>query len=272
MAQTRALTRGVGALTGLLNNHCGIDRLLDGVTLLTVSNAGRSNILSGGVVEGLIAGLAALAREDDLRVLVLTGAGDATFIGGADIREMETFDPPAAERFIARLRDLCEAVRRFPAPVLARIGGWCLGGGLELAMACDLRVASEFAKFAIPEVKIGIPSVIHAALMPRLIGMARARRLILTGMTIDAATALDWGPVDAVAAPEKLDAEVTRAIAPILECGQHAIRAQKVLLRQWEELPLAEAVAASIPVFGRAFATGEPQYFMRQFLAAKSQR
>lgn len=270
MAQTHALIGGVGAVTGLLNNHCGIDRLPDGVTRLTVSNAGRSNILSSGVVEGLIGGLAALAQEDDLRVLVLTGAGDATFIGGADIREMETFDPPAAERFISRLRDLCEAVRHFPAPVVARIGGWCLGGGLELAMACDLRVAAEFAKFAMPEVKIGIPSVIHAALMPRLIGAARARRLILTGMTIDATTALDWGLVDAVAPLEAIDAEVNRAIAPILECGQHAIRAQKVLLRQWEDLPLAESIAASIPVFGRAFATGEPQYFMRQFLATKA--
>jgi enoyl-CoA hydratase/carnithine racemase len=178
----------------------------------------------------------------------------------------------SGETFIGGLRDLCEAVRRAPVPVVARIQGWCLGGGLELAMACDLRVAAPTANFAMPEVKLGIPSVIHAALMPRLIGMARARWLILTGATIDAATALQWGLIDVVAGPAGLDAAVTDALAPILACGPAVIATQKALLRQWEELPLNEAIAATVPAFGRTFASGEPQRYMQAFLDAKARR
>jgi enoyl-CoA hydratase len=113
-------------------------------------------------------------------------------IGGADIKEMATLDQASAERFIAGLRDLCEAVRAFAAPVIARISGYCISG-LEFAAAYDLRIAAHDARFAIPEVKVGIPSVIHAALLPRLIGWGRARWLILTAATIDAPTALAWG-------------------------------------------------------------------------------
>src|SRR6185437_11306337 len=99
----------------------------------------------------------------------------------------------------------CDGFRRLPAPVIACIDGYALGAGLELAAACDLRVASDRAQFGMPEVRVGIPSVVEAALLPLLVGHGRARRLLLTGETIDAATALAWGLVDAVAPPERLD-------------------------------------------------------------------
>ena len=100
-------------------------------------------------------------------------------IGGADIKEMARLDQKSAEKFITGLRDLCEAVRIFPAPVIACLPGWCLGGGLEVAAACDFRIAAHDAKFAMPEVRVGIPSVIHAALLPRLIGWGRTRWLVM---------------------------------------------------------------------------------------------
>lgn len=256
----------------MLNEHCAVSLLQEGVFQLTISNSGRANILGTKVIAGLIAGLDILSRREGLRVLVLASPGETSFIGGADIAEMATLDRQSAEAFIGRLRDLCEAVRAFPAPVVARIQGWCLGGGLELAMACDMRVAAPAAKFAMPEVKVGIPSVIHAALMPRLIGAGRTRWLLLTAATIDAPTALDWGLVDVVAAEGELDAAIGAAIAPILDCGPAAIAAQKALLRTWEELPLSAAVAASVPVFGKAFETGEPQRFMQHFLDEKARR
>jgi enoyl-CoA hydratase/carnithine racemase len=106
-------------------------------------------------------------------------------IGGADIKEMARLDQASAEKFITGLRDLCEAARAFPAPVIARMPGWCLGGGLEFATACDFRIAAHDAKFGMPEVKVGIPSVIHAALLPRLIGWGRARWLVMTAENID---------------------------------------------------------------------------------------
>ena len=161
-------------------------------------------------------------------------------IGGADIKEMATLDQPSAEAFITRLRDLCEAVRAFPAPVIARMPGWCLGGGLEVAAACDIRIAAHDARFGMPEVRVGIPSVIHAALLPRLIGWGRARWLVMTAETVDAPTALAWGLVDVVAPDGGLDAAIDRTVKSLLDCGPEALRAQKALLRQWEELPLQE--------------------------------
>jgi len=251
------------------NEFCDITEAGDGTVRLTLANAGKANILSTPVMDGLIAGLAQLALRDDIRLLVLTAGGERAFIAGADLAEMAELDPASARAFIGRLRDLCEAVRSFPVPVVARIAGWCLGGGLELAMACDLRIAARHAKFAMPEVKVGIPSVIHAALLPRLIGAGRARWMILSGETIDAETALHWGLVDHVAEMAQLDDAVATMIAPILACAPEAIRAQKVLFRQWEELPFSEAVAASIEVFGQAFASDEPGRRMRAFLDRK---
>lgn len=251
------------------NDFCKIDEAGHGTVRLTIVKAGKANILSTDVMDGVIDGLAQLERREDIRLLVLTTRGERSFIAGADLREMAELDPSSARRFIAKLRDLCEAVRCFPVPVVARIAGWCLGGGLELAMACDLRVAASHAKFAMPEVKFGIPSVIHAALLPRLIGAGRARWMILSGETIDAETALNWGLVDHVAEMDQLDKALAAMTAPILACDPAALRAQKVLFRQWEELPFSEAVAASIDVFGEAFVSDAPRRRMQAFLDRK---
>jgi len=160
-------------------------------------------------------------------------------------------------------------VRNFPAPVVARMPGWCLGGGLEVAAACDFRIAAHDSKFGMPEVRVGIPSVIHAALLPRLIGWGRARWLVMTAENIDAPTALGWGLVDVVAPPGGLDAAVEHTVKALLECGPEALRSQKALLRQWEELPLTESVNLSVGVFGQSFLTGEPQRLMQGFLDRK---
>jgi enoyl-CoA hydratase/carnithine racemase len=214
-------------------------------------------------------GLNQLAADPSLRALIVRGESERSMIGGADIKEMARLDQASAERFITGLRDLCEAARAFPVPVIARLPGYCLGGGLEFAAACDFRIAAHDAKFAMPEVKVGIPSVIHAALLPRLIGWGRARWLIMTAATIDAPTALGWGLVDVVAPEGGLDAAIEQAIAALLECGPQAIRSQKALLRQWEELPLTQSVDLSVRVFGEAYLTGEPQRLMGEFLNRK---
>jgi enoyl-CoA hydratase len=253
----------------MLNPYCGVDRDPRGVVKLTICNAGSLNILGTAVISGVREGLQALATERQIRVLVVAGQSEKSMIGGADIREMAGLDQLSAEKFITSLRDLCDAARTFPAPVIARMPGWCLGGGLEFAAACDFRVAAHDAKFGMPEVKVGIPSVIHAALLPRLIGWGRARWLLMTASNIDAPTALAWGLVDVVAPEGGLDAAVERTITTLLECAPEALRAQKALLRQWEELPLTESVNLSIGVFGQSFLTGEPQRLMQGFLDRK---
>jgi enoyl-CoA hydratase/carnithine racemase len=182
---------------------------------------------------------------------------------------MVKLDQASAEKFITGLRDLCEAVRAFPSPVIARMPGWCLGGGLEVAAACDVRIAGHDAKFGMPEVRVGIPSVIHAALLPRLIGWGRARWLMMTAENIDAATALAWGLVDVVAGEGGLDAAVEKTVKALLECGPEALRSQKALLRQWEELPLTDSVNLSIGVFAKSFLTDEPKRLMQGFIDRK---
>jgi enoyl-CoA hydratase len=253
----------------MLNPYCGVDRDPRGVVRLTICNAGSLNILGSAAINGVRAGLEVLATERAIRALIIAGQSEKSMIGGADIKEMAKLDQASAEKFITGLRDLCEAARAFPAPVIARIPGWCLGGGLEFAAACDFRIAAHDAKFAMPEVKVGIPSVIHAALLPRLIGWGRARWLIMTAATIDAPTALNWGLVDAVAPQGGLDAAVENTVAALLECGPEALRSQKALLKQWEELPLKESVNLSVGVFGQSFLTDEPRRLMQGFLDRK---
>jgi enoyl-CoA hydratase len=253
----------------MLNSHCGIDRDSRGVVRLTICKAGPLNILGSEAIQAVREGLETLAPDKQIRALILAGESPKSMIGGADIKEMATLDQKSAEAFISRLRDLCEAVRTFPAPVIARLPGWCLGGGLEVAAACDFRVAAHDAKFGMPEVRVGIPSVIHAALLPRLIGWGRARWLVMTAENIDAPTALAWGLVDVVAPQGGLDASVEHVTGMLLECGPEALRSQKALLRQWEELPLTESVNLSVGVFGQSFLTDEPTRLMQAFVNRK---
>ncbi|HUK89026.1 MAG TPA: enoyl-CoA hydratase-related protein, partial [Blastocatellia bacterium] len=164
------------------------------------------------------------------------------------------------------------AIRKFPAPVIARIKGYCLGAGLEIAISCDLRIASDDSVFGMPEVKVGIPSVIEAALLPRLVGSGRARQLVLTGEPISAPEALAWGLVEQVAPAENLDAAVDQWIRPILDAGAQAVRIQKALIRDWESLPLEQSVERGIDAFSRAYETEEPASLMQKFLRRRDNR
>src|SRR3954465_14909240 len=132
----------------MLNPPCGVERDPRGIVKLTICNAGPLNILNSAAIKGVREGIEVLATERAIRALVIVGQSERSMIGGADIKEMATLDQASAEKFISGLRDLCEAARAFPAPVIARIPGWCLGGGLEFAAACDFRIASHDSKYA----------------------------------------------------------------------------------------------------------------------------
>jgi enoyl-CoA hydratase/carnithine racemase len=215
----------------------------------------------------IVATVGGLAADPRLRVAVVSGAGEHAFVGGADIGEIAALDHASARSFITLVHQCCDAFRHLPVPAVARIDGYALGAGLELACACDLRVASERSVFGMPEVKIGIPSVVEAALLPGLIGKGRTRRLLLTGETITASEALAWGLVDAVAAVGGLDEAVERLIRPILVAGPRAIRLQKSLLLDWEELPIAAAIERGIDCFVGAFDSDEPARMAGAMLA-----
>jgi enoyl-CoA hydratase/carnithine racemase len=150
-------------------------------------------------------------------------------------------------------------------PVIARVNGYALGAGCEVAAACDLRIASSNAVFGMPEVKVGIPSVVEAALLPGLIGWGRTRELLLFGENIDAATALAWGLVEQVVAPGELDGAVAARLASLLAAGPQAVRLQKKLIRQWEDMTPSHAVRAGIEAFTQAYDTDEPARMMAAF-------
>ena len=151
------------------------------VARVVVDSEARLNILGSVLIKQLISVLDTLRENTSHRAVILTGAGDRAFIGGADINEMSRLDLETAREFITDLHHVCASIRSLPVPVIARINGYCLGAGLEIAASCDLRAASLDSTFGMPEVRVGIPSVIEAALLPRLIGWGKTRELLYTG-------------------------------------------------------------------------------------------
>jgi len=237
-----------------------------GVATVTIDNAAKLNTLNREVMSALIAAVERLAEDAALRAVVLRGADARAFIGGADIGEMALLDTASAREFITLVHRSCDVFRRLPVPAIACIQGWTLGAGLEIAAACDLRFASSNARFGMPEVRVGVPSVVEAALLPGLIGWGRTRRLLLTGETIDAATALSWGLVEEVVPAAQLNAAVERALAGILASGPRAIRLQKSLISDWETLPVGAAIQRGVDCFASAWETDEPRGLMQRFL------
>jgi enoyl-CoA hydratase/carnithine racemase len=242
------------------------------IARVTIANAAKLNTLNVENMAAFVGILERLAKEDDLRAVVLTGAGERAFIGGADVHAMAQLDPPHAEAFITLVHRTCDSLRALPVPVIARINGYALGAGLEVAAACDLRIASSNAVFGMPEVKVGIPSVVEAALLPGLIGWGRTRELLLFGENIDAPTALAWGLVEQVVAPADLDAAIEARLAALLANGPQAVRIQKKLIRQWEDLTLSQAVSRGIESFVEAYGTDEPAHMMAAFTQRRRPR
>jgi enoyl-CoA hydratase len=234
---------------------------------VTIDNRDKLNTLNRALMVEIVEAIERLEADREVRLVVLRGAGERAFVGGADLDELAALDRDTARDFITLVHRVCDGFRRLPVPVVARIDGYALGAGLELAAACDLRVASERSHFGMPEVRVGIPSVVEAALLPQLIGEGRARRLMLTGETIDAVTALQWGLVDAVAPPANLDAEVERFAAALLAGGKEALRIQKALMTDWQDLSTSAAIARGIDGFVEAHETDEPRRMARARLA-----
>ena len=228
------------------------------IAIVSIDNVARLNCLGQAQIAAFTEAVTALADEPDLRVLVVTGEGERAFMGGADLHELATLNPPRARDFLTQIHRMCKVLRDLPVPVIARVNGFCLGAGLEVMAACDLHIASENATFGMPEVKIGLPSVVEAALLPQLIGWGRTKLLLYTGDTIDASTAMEWGLVEQVVPAAQLDAALDKWLDAIVEAGPNAIRLQKALIREWEALPVSDAIEAGIRCISRAYETEEP--------------
>ncbi|KAJ5315089.1 hypothetical protein N7476_005396 [Penicillium atrosanguineum] len=247
---------------------------------LTVSRPSKLNALNTSLLLSLSSTLKFIESSNkDLLAVVLTGAGPKSFIGGADIAEMASLDSPfAAREFISKVSDACSAVRNCPVPVIARVNGYALGAGLEIAACCDLglRVGMRFLG-CLRKVRVGIPSVVEAALLPGLIGWGRTRRLLMLGENIGAEEALNWGLVEKVVETEELDDAVEGWLGLLEGNGPLAVRKQKALMRIWEDSSLDQAIRAGVDAFGESFVTDaqgetEPKRMMGAFLKGKGKR
>jgi enoyl-CoA hydratase len=249
-----------------------IETTIDGrlVATVTVNNPGQRNALGNAGKRELSEAIERVSATDGLRVVVLTGAGDKSFIGGANLKEMSGFVRHDASEGPTLTHRVCEAIRRTPVPVIARVNGWCLGAGLEIAASCDMRAAADTARFGMPEVLFGLPSGMEACLLPQLIGWGKTRELVFTGRHIDCAEAMACHLVERVAAPDKLDEAVEDWVAAILRAGPHAIRAQKELVRDWERMSISDAVQQGIRAVAAAHGSDEAKGLMGAFLKRKT--
>ncbi|USG60988.1 enoyl-CoA hydratase-related protein [Sneathiella marina] len=236
------------------------------IALITIDNQRKANTLNSAAIGDLNRSLSELHSNPDIALVILTGAGDKVFIGGADIKEMSTLNTESARTFITNLHHVCHKIRYLHAPVIARVNGLALGAGMEIAAVCDMVVACQHAAFAMPEVRVGIPSVIDAALLPRILGAGLARDLVMTGRMLSAADARVAGFVQRLAEETTLDEEIQTVIDEILAGGRQAISLQKQLCNDWENNPLASGIQIGIETFAHSYDTAEPKTMMERFL------
>jgi len=242
------------------------------VVHVTVNNPEQRNALGNAGKRELAETIERVSADPALRVIVLTGAGDRAFIGGANIKEMAGFVQHHASEGPTLTHRVCEAIRRAPVPVIARINGSCFGAGLEIAASCDMRAAADTARFGMPEVLFGLPSGMEACLLPQLIGWGKTRELVFTGRHIDADEAAACGLVERKVPAAELDAAVADWVDRILSAGPNAIRAQKALIRDWERMSIADAVQQGISAVAAAHGTEETKRLMGAFVARRSGR
>jgi enoyl-CoA hydratase len=239
------------------------------IAYITVNNPAKRNTLGMPGKRAIAATFSVLAKNDKLRVAVITGAGDKSFIAGADIAEMKDLDAEQAEVEHTLTHVANESIQMLPVPVIARINGWCLGFGMELAAACDMRIGVDTAKFGMPEVRVGIPSGMEAVLLPALIGWGKAAELIYTGDIIDAHEAHRCGFLQKVVSAEELDAAVEKMVSSVLLGGPRAMRLQKALIRDWQRMSQTDAVWQGIRACVAARETDEPRRMMQAFIDRK---
>ena len=229
------------------------------------------NLIVPDLIVELRAAFDALAHDPSVRLAVVTGAGRA-FSAGMQVQVLRDLTPVTAKSLITSLHEAIHAVHDAPVPTLAMVNGPCLGAGFELAMACDLRVAAAGAQLGLPEVKVGAPSVIEAALLPALVGPGRAAEMLLTGESVEAEQALEWGLVNRVAPPDKLEVVTAELVEKILACAPPAIRLQKELMVRWRNTDLASAVRLGIDAFAQNYTTGEAREAALAFLEKRPPR
>jgi enoyl-CoA hydratase len=239
------------------------------VAILTINRPAKLNALNEQVRAESLAHLEALEEDDSIGCVVITGAGEKAFIAGADIGEFEGRSP-FDQREAMRFPRVFDVMANFPKPVIAMINGFCLGGGCELAMSCDMRIASDKARLGQPEIKLGlIPGGGGTQRLPRLVGLGNAMRLILTGDMINADEAKQIGLVDQVVPAEDLRSTTLKLAQRIAGQSPLTLRVAKEAMRASERLTIEEGILYERDLFCLCFSTEDKKEGVEAFLAKR---
>ena len=256
----------------MISLEVGVEPMVgnDSVAVTRLNGRGPLNLLGRSVFNDLNDALDRLNLDRNVRAMILIGSGDQAFSAGVDLHQMKDLNPVDAESFITELHAPARKLLTMSIPAIAAIKGPCLGGALELILACDIRIATDDAIFGLPEVQVGIPSVIEASLLPPTIGLGRARRMLLTGETVNAAEALAIGLVDRVVSADQLMDAARETANTFLGMSRDVVASQKDIVAKWLELGEEDSAAFTIREFSRIFATPAPHEGMSAFLEKRA--
>ncbi len=237
--------------------------------VITINREQALNALNSEVLEELDKVISGI-DTDVIRAVVLTGAGEKSFVAGADIGEMSTLTKAEGEAFGKKGNDIFRKIETFPVPFIAAVNGFALGGGCEISMSCDIRIASENATFGQPETGLGItPGFGGTQRLARIVGPGMAKQLIYTARNIKADEALRIGLVNAVYPAEELMEQAEKMAGTIAGNAPIAVRACKKAINEGLELPMDEAIALEEKLFGSCFESWDQQEGMANFLRKK---
>ena len=236
------------------------------VATVTINRPDKLNALNANVRSRFVAAFDALRTNDEVRVVIITGAGEKSFVAGADIGEFEGRSPVDQFR-VMKSFGIVDVVDTFPKPVIAAINGFCLGGGCELAMGCDIRIASDKAKLGQPEVNLGIlPGAGGSQRLPRLVGMGTAYKMLFSGEMVRADEALRIGLVDEVVPADQLTDRAHALAATIASKSPVALQLIKEAVRAAVRMPLDEGLRLETTLFGLAFSSEDKVEGVKAFL------
>jgi enoyl-CoA hydratase len=255
-----------------MSNDLATVQIEDSIAFLTFDGQGELNLLDLNLILEMRSAIEVLEGDDRARVVVIRGHGKRAFSGGVNVRKMKEFSPLEAETFIRSLHALMRKIMTLKKPVIASILGPCLGGAMELVMACDLRIAADDSLFGLPEIRVGVPSVIEASLLSKFVGMSMARELILTGDIIDVDQADRLGLVNRVVSRDSLEKETRGMAARLLGLSPKIISVQKDIMDKWLNLSEEQGAEYSAKAFALCFATSHPREAMEAFLEKREPR
>ncbi len=239
----------------------------DGIGIVTINRPQVLNALNIETYRELFKVFGDIQSDPEIRVAIITGAGDKAFVAGVDILELEDKNSVNINRFIVIARQTGDRIYNLSKPVIAAVNGYAFGGGNELALDCDLRIASEKAQFGQPEINVGlIPGGAGIPKLTQLIGMTRAKEIVYTGDVIDAQTALRLGLVNKVVPPEKLMEEVTALARKLLGKSSLILSYMKKAFNTGADMSLPDAWDLDECYFARCFATEDQKEGMKAFV------